>query len=71
MKECYICTKLKEKGRYRYSNNYTTLCITKGDNGRYRIFARGEYEASISCNYCPNCGKELEKNIYSIRSDNK
>lgn len=58
MKECFICKKLKEKKEYRYRNYYTTICIEKGKNGKYRVFAYGEYEASIPCNYCPNCGKK-------------
>ena len=61
MKECFICKKLKEKGQYKYKiEPYTTIAITKGKNGKYRCFAWGEGEASIPCNYCPNCGNQLE-----------
>lgn len=66
MKECFICKKLKEKGQYKYKiEPYTTIAITKGKNGKYRCFAWGEGEASIPCNYCPNCGNQLE----SIKED--
>jgi hypothetical protein len=62
LKECYICEALKEKGKYKYANvPYTSICVEKGKNGKYRVFAYGEGEASISCNYCPNCGKQLER----------
>ena len=60
--ECYICKELKKDGTYTYSiGGYTTIAITKGKNGRYRCFAWGEGEASISCNFCPNCGRQLEE----------
>ena len=59
--DCYICTALEEKGRYTYGKNYTTIAIDKGKNGKYRCFAWGEGEASISCNYCPHCGRQLEE----------
>lgn len=62
-KECYICDALETKGQYSYANRYTTIAIQKGDNGKYRCFAWGENEASVSCNYCPNCGRQLEKEI--------
>lgn len=66
MKECFICKELKEKGQYKYKiEPYTTIAITKGKNGKYRCFAWGEGEASIPCNYCPNCGNQLE----SIKED--
>ena len=62
MKECYICKSLEEKGKYHYNKvPYTSICIQKGKNGKYRCFAFGEGEASISCNYCPNCGKQIER----------
>ena len=60
MEECYICSELKEKGRYMYHKNYVTIAITKGHNGKYRCFAWGEGEASISCNFCPHCGRQIE-----------
>lgn len=61
MDECYICKELKEKSEYRYSKGqYTTIAIAKGNNGKYRCFAWGEGEASISCNYCPHCGERIE-----------
>lgn len=59
MEECYICKSLKEKGYYKYRYNYTSIVVEKGKNGKYRVFAYGENSASISCNFCPNCGKEL------------
>lgn len=53
--------KLKETGKYKYAcSPYTSIAIHKGKNGKYRVFAYGENEASIPCNYCPNCGKELK-----------
>lgn len=60
LEECYICKELKEKGEYKYNRTYTTIAVKKGKNGRYRVFAWGEGEASISCNFCPNCGKKLD-----------
>lgn len=70
MIECFICKKLKEKQKYKYANSpYTSICIEKGLNGKYRIFAYGEYEASIPCNYCPNCGKEIEKILGGKEND--
>lgn len=62
MDECYICKELKENGKYRYGKDYTTIAIEKGNNGKYRCFAWGEGEASISCNFCPNCGTRIENN---------
>ena len=60
MKECFICEKIKETGKYKYAcSPYTSIAIHKGKNGKYRVFAYGENEASIPCNYCPNCGKEI------------
>ena len=62
MEECYICKALQEKGEYKYNTGfYTTIAVKKGKNGKYRVFAWGEGEASISCNYCPHCGKKLEE----------
>lgn len=61
IEECYICNRLKTKNRYYYKNHYTSLVIEKGDNKRYRVFAYGEYGASVSCNFCPNCGRQLEE----------
>lgn len=59
--DCYICKELNEKGEYKYYKfPYTTIAIKKGKNGKYRCFAWGEGEASISCNYCPHCGRQLE-----------
>lgn len=64
MDDCYICKELKEKGEYHYSKgNYTTIAIKKGHSGKYRCFAWGEGEASISCNFCPHCGRQLEPEI--------
>ena len=61
MKECFICEKIKETGKYKYAcSPYTSIEIHKGKNGKYRVFAYGENEASIPCNYCPNCGKKIE-----------
>lgn len=65
MDDCYICKELKEKGRYMYHKNYTTICVTKGHNKKYRCFAWGEGEASISCNFCPHCGRQLEPGEFS------
>lgn len=60
--KCYICRELESKGEYKYNVvDYTTIAIRKGKNGRYRCFALGESAASISCNYCPNCGRKLEE----------
>ena len=69
MVDCYICKALKEKGRYEYSRNYTTLAIEKGSNGRYRCFAWGEGSTSVDCNFCPHCGRQLEETLesYSFR----
>lgn len=65
MSDCYICKDLIEKGRYKYATSrWTSIAIEKGLNGRYRVFAWGESEASISCNYCPNCGRQLEKVVF-------
>jgi hypothetical protein len=62
MSDCYICKELIEKGRYKYATSkWVAIAIEKGLNGRYRVFAWGEGEASISCNYCPNCGRQLEE----------
>lgn len=61
MKECFICKELETKKEYKTIYLYTALCIKKGKNGKYRVFAYGENEASIPCNYCPNCGRKLEK----------
>lgn len=61
MEECYICKAIKKLGRYTYTDCYTTLAVEKGENGRMRIFAWGEGGASISCNYCPNCGRKMEE----------
>ena len=61
MEECYICKALKEKGGYKYKKDWTSIAVMKGDNGRYRVFAWGDGEASISCNYCPHCGKRIEE----------
>ena len=60
--DCYICKELNEKGQFKYSKDWVTIAIEKGKNGKYRCFAWGEGEASISCNYCPNCGKQIEFN---------
>ena len=61
MKECFICEKIKKTGKYKYAHSpYTSIVIEKGKNGKYRVFAYGEYEASVPCNYCPNCGKKIE-----------
>ena len=66
MDDCYICKELKEKGKYHYTKgNYTSICIEKGHNGKYRCFAWGEGEASISCNFCPHCGRQLEPGEFS------
>lgn len=59
--ECFICKSLKEKGKYKYATSpFTSIVIEKGRNGKLRIFAYGEYSASIPCNYCPNCGNFLK-----------
>lgn len=60
-KECFICESLREKGRYEYGKNWTCIAIEKGKNGKLRCFAWGEGEASIPCNFCPNCGRQLEE----------
>ena len=34
MKECFICEKIKETGKYKYANSpYTSIVIQKGKNG--------------------------------------
>ncbi len=64
MKECFICKELKENNKYKYAiTSFTSIVIDKGKNKKYRIFAYGESSASIPCNYCPNCGKQLEKEV--------
>ena len=60
MEECFICKEIKETGQFKYSKEFTTIAVTKGNNGKYRCFAWGEGEASIPCNYCPRCGRYLD-----------
>lgn len=60
--KCFICKSIQEKDKYVYSTNKNTaIAIKKGINKKYRIFALGEGQSTIPCNYCPNCGKKLEK----------
>lgn len=61
--KCYICRELEQDGIFMYRNetDLTAISIKKGFNGRYRCFAIGRDVSSISCNFCPNCGRQLEE----------
>lgn len=57
--ECYICKALEEKGEYRLDGSWTSLEIIKENDGYY-CNALGDGKASMSINFCPNCGCQLE-----------
>ena len=57
--ECYICKALEEKGEYRLDGSWASLEIIKENDGHY-CNALGEGKASMSINFCPNCGCQLE-----------
>lgn len=68
MEDCYICKELKENGGFERIGSYTTLAINKDDSGKYRCFAWGEGEASVDCNFCPHCGRQLEETVNDVWS---
>lgn len=63
--KCYICDEIKEKGQFITNGYYMQISIEKSVvfYNRYLICARGEGQAEIVCNYCPHCGRRLNKRL--------
>lgn len=63
--KCYICEEIKEKGQYIHNGYYMQISIEKSvmfDN-RYLLCARSEGRAELDCNYCPKCGRRLNRRL--------
>ena len=65
MTDCYICKEIKETGRYYQIGTWVNISIEKDrwNDNIFKINAVGDGTVSMTCNYCPNCGRQLEKEV--------